>query len=126
MVWRYHATFASLVLRVSRADNSDKFWLGFHSVGYFDGPTGWNGANFNISSREEHASLHEYLAPKPPHEWNELEKEGVSWIMENLRLYIVYQADRPNVKIRIVASSTMKISRQYMTMDDPVLNPDDK
>ena len=110
LVWYYTAHLHELGLRVYKPpfDEGEVFFLVFQMVSYFEGPMhSWEGVGFRLGTREEFDEVvrtgHINLPP---------EEEALNIFLEQFPLFII---DRPNLKVRIVASR--HVHKTYEDLD---------
>ncbi len=108
LVWYYTAHLHELGLRVYQPpfDQGQVFFLVFQMVSYFEGPMfSWEGVDFRLGTRDE---FDEVL--RTGHINLSQEEETINFYLEQFPLFII---ERPNLRVRIVASH-----RVVKTIDD--------
>ncbi len=99
LVWYYTAHLHELGLRVYQPpfDEGEVFFLVFNMVSFFEGPMhSWEGVDFRLGTRDE---FDEVLRTGQIN--LSQEEETINIYLEHFPLFII---ERPNLRVRIVAS----------------------
>lgn len=78
--------------------NFKPFNLVFLSIGFFDGPTFWLGANFSVASQDESIAALETLG------WLQDTADDIKAALLNTYKLITVTSKQPNYKIRFIAT----------------------
>lgn len=121
LVWCYSAHLHELGLRVYQPpfDQGEVFFLVFNMVSFFEGPMhSWEGVDFRLGTREE---FNDVL--QTGHINLSQEEETINFYLEHFPLFII---DRPDLRVRIVASRHVHKTTQHLDVIFTPPAPDSK